>query len=172
MTVAALTRVAKRKSWNPAFNAEDGSPTPIKLTCWHQDMPFPKRRPIHRTRLHKPTEDTLRWFGESRINVGTELTNERTDMLIALLVTWRDLFVEKLRDLRVTDLVHHTITTYPEARLHRAKDPIYAADEIRWQSLMFPDMVQSGIVRPGTSPWVAKTTWVSKKETVVDHVGR
>lgn len=60
----------------------------------------------------------------------------------------------------------HTIPTYLNAKPHRAPDPIYAADEIRWQNEVLPEW--SGVViSPYTSSWVAKTTWVAKKDTVV-----
>ena len=88
-----------------------------------------------------------------------------------LLWTWKDIFVDQLEDLPATDLVVHTIPTYPEARAHRARDPIYAKDEIRWQTSILPDMIGK-IVERGSSLWVAKTTWVSKKETIIDENGR
>lgn len=173
-TIAVVTRVRKRKLWDAAHgetNRRDGPPTAEESTFGYQELPFPTRRPVRRP-LAPITMEMLRWFEETRITVGTELTTECRNAVIALLYTWKDLFVEKLSDLPVTDLVCHTIPTYPGSRPHRAKDPIYAADEVRWQTVMLPEMVQGGIIRPGTSPWVAKTTWISKKETVMDSVGR
>lgn len=75
--------------------------------------------------------------------------------------------MEKVEDLPMTDLVVHTIPTLPYAKPHRARDPIYAGDEVRWQTTILPDMI-GHIIQSGSSPWVAKTTWVSKKDTVVN----
>ena len=111
------------------------------------------------------------WFATSRITIGSFLRKEERRQVITLLYLWRDLFVEDIKDLLATDLVYHTIPTYPSARLYRAKDPIYAMDEVRWQTKMLPDMVGT-IIQPGTSPWAAKTTWVDKKDTVRDSIGR
>ena len=52
-----------------------------------------------------------------------------------------------------------------------AKDPIDAKDEIRWQTTELTKILGT-IVEKGSSPWVAKTTWVDKKEIVTDENGR
>ena len=77
------------------------------------------------------------------------------------------MFVDQVHDLPTTDLVVHMIPTVPHAKRYRARDPIYAIDEVRWQMTELPNMIGT-IVDRGASPWVAKTTWVIKKETVVD----
>ena len=108
---------------------------------------------------------------QKRIQWGSELNPSEREQAIRLLWIWRDLFVEDMSKLTATDLVIHTIPTYPDARAHRAKDPIYAQDQVRWQTTVLPDMIGT-IVERGSSPWVAKTTWVSKKDTVVGELGR
>ena len=143
-----------------------------EATFGFQISPFPTRRPIRR---HLPTDifltdEAQRWFVCSKITLGPLLSSQQKQA-IALLYLWKDLFVEDVKDLPETDLVCHTIPTYPGARPYRAKDPIYAADEVRWQSTMLPEMMGT-VVQPGTSPWAAKTTWVSKKDTTVDSIGR
>ena len=91
--------------------------------------------------------------------------------MVKLLWIWRDVFVERVEDLPATDLVMHTIPTYPHCKAFRAKDPIYAKDEVRWQTTELPKMVGTTVER-GSSPWVAKTTWVAKKETIIGENGR
>ena len=100
-----------------------------------------------------------------------DLTEEQREAAVRLLWIWKDIFVEKVEDLPATDLVEHAIPTYPQCRAYHAKDPIYAKDEVRWQATELPKMIGT-IVGRGSSPWVAKTTWVVKKETVVDENGR
>ena len=111
------------------------------------------------------------WFSRSGIEIDSELTGEQRMQVITLLWIWRDMFVEMVEDLPATNLVTHTIPTYPHCKAYQAKDPIYAKDEVRWQNTELPKMIGI-IVERGSSPWVAKTTWVAKKETVVDEIGR
>lgn len=108
------------------------------------------------------------WFDGAGITIGKHLSPEEITAVIRLLYTWKDIFVTDIGDLPITDLVMHTIPTYPNAKPHRARDPIYAADEIRWQNVNLPEWTAGKIVSPCTSSWVAKTTWVDKKDTVVD----
>ena len=103
----------------------------------------------------------MEWFKSSGIKIGSELTNKQRNQVVKLLCIWRDMFVERVDDLPATDLVMYTIPTYPHCKAYRAKDPIYAKDEL----------LRSCVER-GSSPWVAKTTWVAKKETIIDESGR
>ena len=111
------------------------------------------------------------WATTLGIQVGPSLSHEERSQVLRLLWIWRDLFVERMEDLPVTDLVVHTIPTYPWSKPYRARDPIYAMDEIRWQKIVLPTMI-GNIVERGSSPWVAKTTWVNKKDTTVSEAGR
>ena len=93
------------------------------------------------------------------------------EQAVRLLYHWRDIFVEDMESLQATDPVVHTIPIYPSMRPHRAREPIYAADEIYWQVAMFPQMLKGGIIRRGMSPWADKTTWVNKKRMEVNDKG-
>lgn len=140
---------------------------------------FPTTRRIERRPWNmsfEVGEEQIDWVKQTGIRVGEDgaetsiLTNEEMVSAIQLLWIWRDIFVDRVEDLvPMTDLVIHTIPTLPYARPHRAKDPIYAKDEVRWQTTILPDMI-GRIVQSGSSPWVAKTTWVSKKDTTVDPI--
>ena len=138
--------------------------------------PFPTTR-----RVERRSWDTsfaiearhLDWVQQSGIKVGQSsdgsyvLTPEELVAAVRLLWIWQDIFVDRVEDVPMTDLVVLTIPTLPYAKPHRSKDPIYAKDEVRWQTTILPDMIGT-IVERGTSLWVAKTTWVSKKDTTVD----
>lgn len=143
-----------------------------ECTFGYQEMVYPERRPRRRLVPNTlATTEVEKWFEQSGIKIGSFLTTQQRHQVLNLLYVWNDLFVEKLRELPATDLVCHTIPTIPGARPYKAKDPIYAADEVRWQSRMIPEMLGT-IIQSGMSPWAVKTTWVSKKETTLDSVGR
>lgn len=148
--------------------------TPEESVFGYQNPSFPTtRRPVRRP-LGELTPEYVcqarEWVKQVGIVIGP-LEPEEEMRALQVLYLWKDVFVEKIGDLPATDLVTHTIPTYPGAKPYRAKDPIYAADEVRWQSIMLPEMVGT-VIQPGVSPWATKTTWVDKKDTTVDSVGR
>lgn len=120
--VAAIVRT--RNGWDESTVEEN--------VFGYQEMKYPTRRPIRRPLSTGPIRPQARyWFEESKISVESEvLSPKQMEQVIKLLYTWKDLFVEKISDLPATDLVWHTIPTYPRSRPYKAKDPIYAADEV------------------------------------------
>ena len=59
------------------------------------------------------------WIHRVGIQLGTNLLTARErEQAMRLLWIWRDVFIEHLGELPMTDLVTHTIPTYPEARAH------------------------------------------------------
>ena len=150
-----VVRTGPEEEW---FAIQEGFPTTWRVSRRHWDTLFPIGK------------EQIDWMHRVGIQIGVQ-TEEEKEQAVRLLWIWRDIFVEQLCDLPMTDLVTHAIPTYPGIRAHRARDPIYAMDEIRWQKQILPEMIGK-IVERGTSPWVAKTTWVSKKETIVDENGR
>lgn len=153
----AVVRAGPEEEW---FAVQEGFPTTRRVSrrLWDESFVIGQEQEI--------------WIHRVGIQLGTDLlTAKEREQAMRLLWIWRDVFVEQLGELPVTDLVTHTIPTYPEARAHRAWDPVYAMDEVRWQREVLPEMIGK-IVERGTSPWVAKTTWVSKKDTVVTENGR
>ena len=96
------------------------------------------------------------------------MTEREREQAVRFLSRWRDIFVEDMESLPATDLVVNTIPTYPGMRPHRAREPIYAADEIHWQVTMLPQMLRGRIIRRGMSPWAGKTIWVNKKNMEVN----
>ena len=129
---------------------------------------FPtNRRPTEfRKRLDVHTTDWIceDWFRESGITIGTHLIEEQRKATIRLLYTWRTSFVSDTKDIPVTDLVVHTIPTYAGIRAHRARNIPHMAEEEAWQLANLPPML--GLIIGFTqSPWVAKTTFVGKKDS-------
>lgn len=112
----------------------------------YQPTLFPTSRRVERrswdTSFHVGCnqEEWVRLLG---IQLGEHLSSVEREEAIRLLWIWRDVFVDRMEDLPVTDLVVHTIPTYPDAKAYRAWDPIYAKDEIRWQTTMLPGMIGS-----------------------------
>ena len=152
---ADVVRTGPEEAW---FAIQEGFQTTRRVSRRHWDTSFPIEK------------EQIEWIHRVGIHIGA-LTEEEKEQVVRLLWIWRDIFVEQLSDLPMTDLVPHSIPAYPGIRAHRAPDPIYAIDEIRWQKQILPEMIGK-IVERGTPPWVAKTTWVSKKETIVDENGR
>ena len=150
-----VVRTGPEEEW---FAIQEGFPTTWRVSRRHWDTLFPIGK------------EQIDWMHRVGIQIGVQ-TEEEKEQAVRLLWIWRDIFVEQLCDLPMTDLVPHSIPAYPGIRAHRAPDPIYAIDEIRWQKQILPEMIGK-IVERGTPPWVAKTTWVSKKETIVDENGR
>ena len=56
-------------------------------------------------------------------------TAEEEEQVKQLLYTWRDCFAPTLKEMRPTDLVHHTIDLKPNARLVYTKIPRYTIKE-------------------------------------------
>ena len=169
--VGCMDVVASQSATIPNRAVTTLSPEEYWFGC--QD-PFPTQRRIERRVWDSSfMVDAVheQWLSEAGIRIGQHLTAHERAQAIQLLWTWKDVFVDQVHDLPATDLVVHMIPTVPHAKPYRARDPIYAKDEVRWQMTELPKMIGT-IVDRGASPWVAKTTWVSKKETVVDKDGR
>lgn len=152
----ALVKPGPEEEW---FGCQQDFPTDRRVERREWDLSIP---------VGKEQEE---WILRVGIKVGKELGPKEREQVLRLLWIWRDVFVDDMAQLPATDLVTHTIPTYPGARAHRARDPIYAKDEVRWQTSVLPTMIGT-IVDRGSSPWVAKTTWVSKKDTTVGELGR
>lgn len=136
-------------------------------TFGQQDMNFPTtRRPIDSQRRLYQDDIPAQWIKESGIHIGDHLLPKERERAIRLLYTWRDLFISEVDKLPATDLVVHTIPTYPNARPHVARIPIWAVDECKWQDKYLPAMM-GVVIQPCTSPWSAKTTFVNKKDTII-----
>ena len=69
------------------------------------------------------------WFEASKIWLGASLKLEERQEAELVLSTWRDLFVWKLEEMPVTDLVEHRIPVRPNPQPIQARDKIYTREE-------------------------------------------
>lgn len=92
-----------------------------------------------------------------------EMSAKEKEMSQRVLYTWREIFYEKVSGVPATDLVTHTIPTYPDAAPTAAKLPQYTPAEKKWQDEQLPKMMRNGILTHCISPWSAGTRLVAKK---------
>jgi len=72
-------------------------------------------------------------------------TSERQQAQL-LLYTWNDLFVLRLEDRLVTDLVEHSIPVHPDSQPMRAKDKLYTKEESDWVEEHLSEILKAGII--------------------------
>ena len=135
-----------------AFGSSTGSP-PSRRPC-------NARRTIDKTTLNA---DVAAWFASSKLRVGSHLSEADRRQILRVLYTWRDIFLDDVRQLDATDLVCHAIPTRSGSRPYRAREPLYTPREIEWQQINIPKMLEAGIITYTSSPWSAKSRFVIKK---------
>ena len=89
-------------------------------------------------------------------------TDEERQKASLLFQTWRDLFVEDVREMPATDLIEHYIPTYANTIPVVAKPVLYTAEEIDWMKANLPALVEAGIIAPCQSPWSARSRFPRK----------
>lgn len=131
--------------------------------------PFPTiRRPQMFRRsvdTHTPSVVCRNFVSSCRILLGDHLIESQHTAICRLLYTWKDVFVTEYNQLPVTDLFVHAIPTYEGARPHRDREAPVTPEEHAWQINNIP-LLLGTIISFTSSPWVAKTTFVPKKDSV------
>ena len=120
------------------------------------------RRPVDfwKELTTKPWDVVSALFAQSGITAGSTATKRAnsSDAEVAqatarLFYTWKELFVEDLVGMPVTDLVTHSIPTWSDAVPVRAKDKLYALRKRKWMDRVIPQMLKSGVIDHSVSPW-------------------
>lgn len=126
------------------------------------------RRPIHYHREFdtETAEGIVRkWFATSRVTIGEGACGDiQRERAMRLLYTWRDIFEDDLSKVPVCDLVQHYIPTYPGSRPHKASNPIFTLEEVKWMKENLPKMVKAGITTHSDSPWSSRPKFVPKSK--------
>jgi len=135
-------------------------------TAFGHILEFPtQRRPTtYRRQLMSSATRIPTWFEVSGIRLGESLTTSERQQAELLLYTWKDLFVLRLEDMPVTDLVEHRIPVHPDSQLMRAKNKLYTKEEFDWVEEHLPEMLKAGIIGRSESPWAHQTKFVRKKD--------
>ena len=109
------------------------------------------------------------WFNESEIPVGPVAdTLERMNLAGRLLYAWRDCFAKTMRDIKPTDLIHHSIDLASHAK------PVYQTikrctpKERAFAAKIFPEMESAGIITRAASDWGARSQFPPKKKDLED----
>lgn len=90
-------------------------------------------------------------------------TPEQIHKARLLIATWRDLFVENIRDMPKTDLIEHRIPMYNDAVPNVAKPVLYTSEEVTWQQTNLPKLIEAGIITQCVSPWSARSRFPRKE---------
>ena len=136
--------------------------TPIVL---RQSAKFPvERRPTRRELSEDPQERIDDWFKNSGIEIREAAdTFERQASARRLLYTWKDCFIKRIRDIKPTDLLYHSIDLRPKVKTQKSRVPRYTIREREFAARIFPEMEEAGIIVRGASDWGARTRFVPKK---------
>lgn len=136
---------------------------PMSLRTMHG---FPtKRRPQLREMSDVSQAEVDEWFLESEITIGVVAdTPERRDAARRLMYTWRDCFAKTMRDIKPTDLVHHSIDLTPDAKPVYQSIKRYTPKERDFAAKIFPEMEEAGIITRAASDWGARSQFPPKKK--------
>ena len=109
-----------------------------------------------------PLLNILTWFKTSKLRIGSHLPVPDRERILRVLYTWKDIFLDDVRQLEETDLVQHSIPTKAGTRPYRAREPLYTPREVGWQLENIPKVPKAGIITYTSSPWSAKSRFVLK----------
>ena len=132
-----------------------------------QKLGFPTtRRPeaYRRTMVEQPDEDFEQWMSKFPNIVGNlATTDDQVKRAKCLIATWKDIFVENIRDMPKTDLIEHRIPLYRDAIPNVAKPVLYTQEEEEWQRTNLPKLIDAGIITQCVSPWSARSRFPRKE---------
>lgn len=124
------------------------------------------RRPVnYRRDIDGETSDEVitEWFKASGITIGSKAAGPEEAEAHRLLYTWRELFASNVDIMPPTDLIEHSIPTWPNAVPVRSKAAIHTLKEKQWMEENIPKMISSGILDYSVSPWAHRTKFTPKK---------
>lgn len=148
----------------------------VELGCLRNEMDDRRRtdggQGFSEPHWYRRTLDTIgaqsaegvEWSNRYRklIGIMADLKTREFEGFQAVLYTWRDRFVESIRDTEITQLVVHRIPTFPDVYPKPAPIKRYTQEEYEWLVKNIPPMEETGIITRCQSPWACKTKWVQK----------
>ena len=93
--------------------------------------------------------------------MGSHLSTAENERILRVLYTWKDIFLDDVRQLEATDLVQHSIPAREGTRPYRARE-LYTPREVEWQLSNIPKMLEAGVITYTSPPWGAKSRFVLK----------
>lgn len=136
---------------------------PITLRTVHG---FPvKQRPRLRELSNASQREIDEWFAENEITIGVVAdTPERPCAAKRLLYTWKDCFAKTMRDIKPTDLIHHSINLTADAKPVYQSVKRYSPKEREFAARIFLEMEDAGIIVKAASNWEAQSQFPPKKK--------
>lgn len=155
-----VARIHEMRKGGWAYSAEEEE-------FGQQSLGFPtSRRPTayRRTMVKQADESFEKWIQKFPKMIGELVTtDEQKRKVNCLIATWRDVFVENIRDMPKTDLIEHRIPIYQDAIPSVAKPVLYTQEEEEWQRINLPKLVDTGIITQCISPWNARSRFPRKE---------
>jgi hypothetical protein len=105
------------------------------------------------------------WFNVSNIIIEFMIkTSNQKKRVKRLFYTWRDCFVMKMTNIKITDLMKHSIVL--KSKFKSAKDKIlrYISKKREFANQIFSQMKEADIITRMNSDWDARTKFSSKKK--------
>ena len=121
---------------------------------WTKGYLMDRRLVSYRREIDGETSDEviLEWFRMSEITIGPKAAGQEGAGARRLLYTWKDLFASNVDIMPPTDLIEHSIPTWPDAVPARSKAAIHTLGEKQWIEENIPKMISSGILDYSVSP--------------------
>lgn len=141
-----------------------------ELFCfWHGGW-FPTDYwPTHQALLMDPQKVIDNWIQWMGINIRPAVdTLEWQDQAACLLYTWHDCFAISCTDIKVTDLIKHSINLVPDTWPVKAKLPKYSHHEWEFANQILPEMEAASIIVRMSSEWGACIKFPLKKKNSTD----
>ena len=130
------------------------------------NLGFPtERRPSEYRREMKTqiSSDDLEWIQKFPLIGPKAQTPQELETAQRLMATWRDIFVDNIREMPQTDLIQHRIPTYRNAKPIVSKPVLYTPEEKEWQRKNLPKLIEAGIIAQVSSPWCARSRFPRKE---------
>lgn len=155
------------RPWRAASNVDGAKSDSMPILVQNQKI---KAYPLRVRKLHQfrqlteaPPETVISWFTNSGITLGPVATTPDQRMLVMkLCYTYQECFVNKIEDIRTTDLIQHYILTKPDALPVKQKPRRYGRREQEAAREIFPQMERIALITRGMSPWGANIVFVPK----------
>ena len=136
-------------------------PIALRMVTQYPVTRRPQLRPLSQTAI----EDVRQWFESSGITIGPiAATDQQREAAQRLFYTWKDCFAVTMRDVKPTDLIHHSIDLIPNAIPVYHKIGKYTPAERAFAATIFPEMEEAGIIVRAASDWGARTRFPPKKK--------
>ena len=140
-----------------------------KIFDYYQLKFFIDRRSRHYRRI-LVTKDTLKfanWIQKFSDMLRSLIeTNDERKKITLLFEIWRNIFVKDVRNMSITDLIEHQISTYSSCVSVAAKSILYSAEKIKWQKNNLSTLMKIEIITLCQFFWSTRTRFLRKTNDI------